>query len=52
MCSWSSLAHPENYALKLGLGFAVFPTVFKTATGEKVKGVYFVKTTGVVVASD
>lgn len=42
--SWSSYDHPENYALKLYLGFAACPTVFETGTGLKIGGVYFVKT--------
>ena len=45
MRSWSSLDHPENYTLKIALGFGVHPAVIETATGETVKGVYFVKTT-------
>jgi GNAT superfamily N-acetyltransferase len=45
MRSWSAEDHPENYALKLSLGFGIHPAVFETSTGEKVKGVYFVKTT-------
>lgn len=42
--SWSSADHPENYALKLGLGFAVCPAVYDTPNGLKVGGVYFIKT--------
>ncbi len=42
--SWSSYDHPENYALKLRLGFAACPAVFETDTGLKVSGIYFVKT--------
>lgn len=41
--SWSSLDHPENYQLKIALGFAMHPAIFKTDSGLEVSGVYFVK---------
>jgi GNAT superfamily N-acetyltransferase len=44
MRSWSSLNHPENYALKIKLGFAMHPERFTTDGGLTVTGVYFVKT--------
>ncbi|MDJ0523559.1 MAG: GNAT family N-acetyltransferase [Planctomycetota bacterium] len=43
MRSWSSLDRPENYALKLGMGFALDPAVHEAAEGLRVSGVYFVK---------
>lgn len=43
MRSWSSLDKPENYRLKLGLGFAMHPEVHEAWNGMKVSGVYFVK---------
>jgi len=36
MRSWSSLDHPENYALKLALGFSVVPSVYEIPSGEKI----------------
>lgn len=42
--SWSSLDKDANYALKLSLGFAVYPAVQESASGEPISGVYFVKT--------
>ena len=42
--SWSSLDHPDNYRLKIALGFAMHPATFKTDSGLEVSGVYFVKT--------
>ncbi len=42
--SWSSDDHPENYALKLRLGFAACPALYETDNGLKVSGIYFVKT--------
>lgn len=44
MRSWSSLDRPENYALKLRLGFAVYPAIFVAGNGQEISGVYFVKT--------
>jgi len=43
MRSWSSLDRPENYRLKLCLGFAMHPEVHRAAAGHDVSGVYFVK---------
>ena len=43
MRSWSSLDRRENYALKLGMGFAMDPAVHEAAGGQRVSGVYFVK---------
>lgn len=41
--SWSSLDRPANYALKIGLGFAVHPGHTYLPRREKwVRGVYFV----------
>jgi len=42
--SWSSLDKPANYALKIGLGFAIHPAVYTTGDGLAISGVYFVKT--------
>lgn len=42
--SWSSADKRANYALKLSLGFAVHPAVQETADGQRIPGVYFVKT--------
>lgn len=43
MRSWSSLDRPENYALKLAMGFAMHPATHDAAAGYRVSGVYFVK---------
>ena len=43
MRSWSSLDKPENYALKLSMGFAMQPSVHDSWGGYQVSGVYFVK---------
>ncbi len=43
MRSWSSLDRPENYAMKLSMGFAMHPSVHDAAGGFQVSGVYFVK---------
>jgi hypothetical protein len=43
MRSWSSLDKPENYQLKLSLGFALHPSTHDAAAGYPVSGVYFVK---------
>ena len=43
MRSWSSLDRPENYTLKLSMGFAMHPSVHDAAGGFQVSGVYFVK---------
>lgn len=42
--SWSSLDKTANYALKIGLGFAMHPAVYTTESGISVSGVYFIKT--------
>lgn len=42
--SWSSFDHPENYLLKLRLGFAVHPAVYEAPDGVQFSGVYFAKT--------
>ena len=47
MRSWSSIDKPENYTLKLSLGFAMLPAVHDAASGYPVSGVYFVKRTDV-----
>ena len=44
MRSWSSLDKTANYALKISLGFAVYPAVQETGDGQLISGVYFVKT--------
>jgi GNAT superfamily N-acetyltransferase len=44
MRSWSSLDKTANYALKISLGFAVFPAVYTTGSGQLISGAYFVKT--------
>lgn len=44
MRSWSSTDKPENYALKLKLGFAAHPAILTLADGRQISGVYFVKT--------
>ena len=44
MRSWSSLDKTANFALKISLGFAVFPAVDTTGSGQTISGVYFVKT--------
>jgi GNAT superfamily N-acetyltransferase len=44
MRSWSSFDKPANYALKISLGFAVCPATYEAPNGEKISGVYFVKT--------
>jgi GNAT superfamily N-acetyltransferase len=44
MRSWSSTDKPANYALKISLGFAIYPDTYETARGYPVSGVYFVKT--------
>jgi GNAT superfamily N-acetyltransferase len=43
MRSWSSLDKPENYGLKLSMGFAMHPEVHEAWNGTEVSGVYFVK---------
>ena len=43
MRSWSSLDKPENYALKLSMGFAMHPSTHDAHGGFQVSGVYFVK---------
>jgi hypothetical protein len=43
MRSWSSLDRDANYLLKLKLGFAAHPAVYKTESGLEVSGIYFVK---------
>ena len=43
MRSWSSTDKDANYALKIGLGFAIHPGTYETASGYPVSGVYFVK---------
>lgn len=40
--SWSSLDKPENYSLKLRLGFCVHPAVDELPDGRKISGAYFV----------
>jgi GNAT superfamily N-acetyltransferase len=43
--SWSSVDKPENYALKLSLGFSAHPaTHHSTTTGFDYSGVYFIRT--------
>jgi GNAT superfamily N-acetyltransferase len=44
MRSWSSLDRTANFALKISLGFAVFPAVYTTGSGQPISGAYFVKT--------
>jgi GNAT superfamily N-acetyltransferase len=44
MRSWSSAERLANYALKLSMGFAVHPSIQETADGQRIQGVYFVKT--------
>lgn len=43
MRSWSSWDKPANYALKLSLGFAVHPAIYKTESEQEISGVYFIK---------
>jgi GNAT superfamily N-acetyltransferase len=44
MRSWSSVDRPENYALKLSLGFAAHPATHRSATtGLEYSGVYFIR---------
>jgi GNAT superfamily N-acetyltransferase len=41
--SWSDVNHPENYAIKLKLGFAAHPAIYHSErTGEDYEGVYWV----------
>lgn len=43
--SWSAVDRPENYALKLSLGFAAHPAIHHSATtGLDYSGVYFIRT--------
>jgi GNAT superfamily N-acetyltransferase len=42
--TWVPLDRPINYALNLGMGFAVHPDVKQTPNGVRLGGVYFVKT--------
>lgn len=42
--SWSSADKRANYALKLKLGFAIHPAIFETPDGQRIQGVYFIKT--------
>ena len=44
MRSWSSLDKTANYALKISLGFAVLPAVYRADSGQQISGAYFVKT--------
>lgn len=43
--SWSSLDKHANYALKIGLGFAVHPAIQVAHNGTPISGAYFVMTT-------
>lgn len=42
MRSWSSTDRPANYALKVAMGFAVHPAVYRLPSGREISGVYFV----------
>jgi GNAT superfamily N-acetyltransferase len=42
--SWASLDKGANYALKIGLGFAIHPALTETKDGQPVGGAFFVKT--------
>jgi GNAT superfamily N-acetyltransferase len=44
MRSWSSLDKTANFALKISLGFAVFPAVYTTGSGQPISGAYFIRT--------
>jgi GNAT superfamily N-acetyltransferase len=46
MRSWSSLDKTANYALKLSLGFAAHPAIYQTTGGQRISGIYFIKTVG------
>jgi GNAT superfamily N-acetyltransferase len=46
MRSWSSLDKTANYALKLSLGFTAHPAIYEATGGQKISGVYFMKTVG------
>jgi GNAT superfamily N-acetyltransferase len=41
--SWSSADRVANHALKVEMGFAIHPGTFRTAAGQEISGVYFVK---------
>lgn len=43
MRSWSSADRPANYALKIGMGFAIVPALYPTPGGAPISGAYFVK---------
>ena len=43
MRSWSSADKLANYALKLSMGFAVFPALYPMPGGQPISGAYFVK---------